>query len=298
MHSIEIPKLNIKMELPSEVSELTPGQFRSFVHYHLLLKIGKLSYEQFRIALLNAFVEFKEPLKKLSRQEKDNVYSEIYRLSELMNSFFTVIKENGEDKTEINISFIRNLIPVIFTPAGPLHGPADGLTDISFFEYIDAHNHYIDYINSASEESLNSLVAVLYRPQIPDYENASLQEDFDGSRRVKYNPNVVELRSRDIGKLPFVERYGIFLYFHGCEQFLRNGEIPLGGNTIRFSTLYESSPGQSGDDTGLVGVLYTLAESHVFGNVKETANANLYDVMVRLYQLMKTYKNLKTSEES
>ncbi|MHC1707431.1 MAG: hypothetical protein AB9842_07905 [Bacteroidales bacterium] len=290
MHSIEIPAIGYYREIPADITELSPEQYLDFVELFLMLTHEKISYHELRIKLLDRLVGFSKPLRKLKPEQKETVLSEIYRLSEIMDSFVHFVESEGSQKPWINLTLVKNLVPEIRTRSRTLYGPADALTDLSFFEYIDAHNHYSEFLNTASEESLDKLIAVLYRPEIEHYKRARQKEDFDGQRRVKYNSGSVEARAKELAFLPYPVKFGIFLFYHGCEDFLRDGEISLGDSRIRLSVLYEYPEVTDSDDTGLVGVLYTLAESQVFGNAQQTADTNLYDVMVRLYQLMKTYK--------
>ena len=285
MHKIEIPDLKLKMEIPSVLSELSSEDYLVFVELFLMLKNGEISYEKFRLVFLNHFFDF-QPVKKLSRKNREEIYAEIYRISELFDSFL----KHGDDKLELNLNCIKNLLPVISGVGCNLFGPLDALTDITFFEYIDAHSAYYDFVTTQDESALNRLVAILYRPEIENLEKVSSSNDFDGQRRIKYNPHVIDYQVKHVASLPYHVRYAVFLYYNSCEDFLRDGEFPVAGSTIKLSLLYGSSGGNS-DDTGLIGVLYTLSESQVFGNAKETADTNLYDVMLRLYQLMKIYKN-------
>ena len=88
-------------------------------------------------------------------------------------------------------------------------------------------------------------------------------------------------------------RYGIFIFWAGCEDYLVTGRPVIDGNEIDLSILYEKSGnGSSEGSLGLVGLLYSLAESKVFGSIQETDNQNLYDVMAKLYQDTKRLKEM------
>ncbi|MHC1707483.1 MAG: hypothetical protein AB9842_08175 [Bacteroidales bacterium] len=293
MHTIEIPHINFHQEIPSNISELSQAQYISFIELYLKVVAGDLSYEQFRICLLHQFIGFDCPLKKLKPQEKDHIYTEIFRLSELMDSFTVRVMVDGKEKIEVETASITNHIPR-FTQEGIVYaGPNDALGDISFFEYIEAHNAYYDFVTNSEEAALNRLVAVLYRPQIPNLDELKKSPEWDGQTRQKFNTHIVDHRSEVFASLPYEMKYGIFLFFNACEKFLRDGEIPLGGSLIKLSALYESTGIDSSDNTGLIGVLFTLAESQVFGDAQKTSETNLYDVMVRLYQLMRNYNDQK-----
>ena len=80
-------------------------------------------------------------------------------------------------------------------------------------------------------------------------------------------------------------RYGIFLYWSGCEEFLATGQPVIDGTKIDLSILFSKTPDQGNSNgIGLVGLLYTLSEGKVFGDIRQTDDQNLFDVLVKLYQ--------------
>ncbi len=155
MHSLEIPAIGYSTEIPSNITELSPEQYLAFVELFLMMTHEKIAYPQFRIRLFHLLVDFKKPFRKLTPLQKEHVQSEIYRLSELMDSFVQFVETDGKPKARINFSLVKNLVPEIRTRSRTLYGPDDALTDLSFFEYIDAHNHYNEFLSTAAEESLD-----------------------------------------------------------------------------------------------------------------------------------------------
>ena len=79
----------------------------------------------------------------------------------------------------------------------------------------------------------------------------------------------------------------MLLWFGNCVDFIATGRPTIDGIEMDFSILFSKKT--DSDNTpagiGLTGVIYSLAESSVFGNAEQTGNTNLYDVLVRLYQL-------------
>ncbi len=293
MHKFEIPQLKVQMEVPSEISELSQEDYLVFVELFLLLKSGELSLKEFRLVWLNHFYNL-QTIKKLPRAKRDDIYATVYKISELFDSFLIIDQE--KNSFELQMYCIKNLIPFFELNGIRYYGPQDALTDFTFFEYIDAHQAYADFISLQDLDSLTRLVAILYRPEIENFDVVSTSDSYDGQRRVKFNPHAVDHRMKLISELPFPVMYGIFQFYHSCEIFLKEGEFPMNGSSIKLKLLYSQS-GVPSDDTGLVGILYTLSESGVFGNARETSETNLYDVMVRLYQLMQLFKNQEKSNK-
>lgn len=81
----------------------------------------------------------------------------------------------------------------------------------------------------------------------------------------------------------------------GCVYTLKNdgdGQgIEIDGVPCFFSLVFNKVKdthddfGEDDNGVGLTGVLMALAESGVFGKIDETANADVWDILVRLYQL-------------
>jgi hypothetical protein len=227
----------------------------------------------------------------LSPQEIELIHAEIFRISETLDSFCIKKMLHSKEHLELDLSSTKNLIPRI----GKLYGPADALSDLSFFEYIEAHHAFLecaaDSSGSVPVENIDRLIAILYRPKRRFSWLRKLSPLWNGQMREKYNEHTVEDRLLKVSKLPIEVKVGILIWYRACEEFLQTGVIGIGLSTIDFSLLYQETSNAAQNDTGLIGVLYTLAESGVFGTVKQTAESNLYDVIVRIYQLLRTLKS-------
>jgi len=302
MHKIEIPDKNIVREFPSDVSEMTGDQFLYFISLVMRYLDGKVSLQQFKVMLIKNLLDIRYDLKyaTLSVGEKEEIQGNIIRLSDLCESFFETIVKDGKPTKVFKLSFTKNFIPMV---CGRYHGPKDALQDISFCEYRMAHSHFVSYLNTKDEMELSRMIAILYRRRKPLIWLRKLFGSFDGQHRAKFtaktNPYFIERRARRIAKLPAHVRYGIFLFFSGSEQFLATGKPVIDGKEIDLSIIYDNS-GQdpNSPDIGLIGILFGLAESKVFGSIGDTDNQNLYDVMVRLYQVVKQSKAIEAKYSS
>ena len=297
MHTIEIPDKGLHRSFPSQIEEMNEQQFIRFIDLVLQYTGEIITLEQFKASLIITLLDIKMDFMYtfMSADARENVLAEIYRLGELCESFFEEIDHEGQKSKSFKLNFTRNFIPVI---CGIYHGPADALQDVTFCEYRHAHRYYAAYLESHDENDLNHLIAVLYRPAKKGLTFRRFLPGFDGQTRVpftsRYNPLMLEARVKDISRLPLAIRYGIFLFFSGCERFLVNGSVKVDGKTIEFSSIYDQRDNEpSGADIGLTGILYSLAETHVFGSIEETDNQNLYDIILRLYQLVSQSKAME-----
>ena len=293
MHTLEIPEINYKAQYPSCLSEMNRWQYLKFIQLYLLLEADKITWQEFRIRLLSYFITIVRTTEILTPEEIELIHGEIFRISETLDSFCITKTEQNKEHLELDLSNTRNLLPKV----GKLHGPADALTDLSFFEYIEAHHAFLacsaDATGSIPVENIDRLIAILYRPKRRFLFFKKLSPLWNGQSREKYNEHTVEGRMLKVSRLPLEVKIGILIWYRACEEFLQTGVIGIGLSQIDFSLLYQETDKAEQNDTGLIGVLYTLAESGVFGSVKQTAESNLYDVIVRIYQLLRT---LKTTE--
>lgn len=303
MNTVTIPAKNVTKEVPSCISELNERQYLRFVQLLLQLQANSISFEDFKNKLTFELLDIKvnAGFYFLSFEERVNAYATIYQLTELADSFF---KEELKDHKPVKVaqlSFVKQLIPKIgrFDFAQrPYYGPADALQDITFCEYRLAHDHFTAFVKTEDPAELDHMIAVLYRRRKLWVSLRKFLPGYDGQQRrritSKSNPAYLERRVKNISRIPFHIRYGIFLWFAGCEEYLVTGRPEINGHEIDFAKLYEKSDkGSSLAEIGLVGILYSLAETKVFGNMEETDNQNLYDVLLRLWQVVMQTKDIE-----
>lgn len=296
MHTVSIPHKKITREIPSAIEEMTQGQFIFYISIVLEYLEGKINIDEFKVKLICKLlcITIDPSYFILPESEKLEISSNINYLAQLCETFFEEKLQDGKKVKVFRMSFTKNFIPRI----GKYYGPADALNDVTFCEYRIAHQHYAAFVKSHEQNDLNRMIAALYRPRRLFYRIIRHFWFFDGQQRrpitSKTNPSLIEKRARKISRLPMPIRYGIFLYFSGCEEFLQKGSIEIEGKKIDFSCLYDQETKIDGlPDIGAVGLLFTMAETHVFGSIDETDNQNLYDIMIRLYQVVKQNKAIE-----
>ena len=302
MHKIEIDSRGVNREFPSEIHEMDQSQFIYFLELVLQYTSGLITIAQFKVLLIKKLLNIRYDLHyaRLSAKDKEEIAGNIIILSELCDSFFEEIQKDGKPVKSFKLSFVKNFIPSI---CGKYFGPADALQDATFCEYRLAHSYLVSYIHSHDEHELDKLIAVLYRPRKRFLWLRKKLNSFDGQEREsitsKTNPRLLEKRAQRIARLPKAVRYGIFLYFSGSEEYLVKGKPVVDGKEIDFSIIYASSDDSNDSpDIGLIGILYSLAETKVFGSIQETDEQNLYDIMIRLYQVKKQADALEAKYKS
>ncbi len=310
MHTLEIPDKKIRIEYPSCLEDLSPEQAVFFVRQYLNFMSGSISGEQFRIYLAWNFIGLTKSLRynhlmslrKKTQQEQDlldGIHSNVYKISETLDSFFQEEKQDGKPVKILRFFCIKQIIPNI----GRFYGPASGMTDCSFWEYKLAHEEYAEYCKTTDSIHLFRLAAILYRPRKLFLGIRKLLPFYNGRQRIPLtpgtNPRSIDARARKLQSRArnYWAVYYSFLFFSSIEKYLLTGRPVIDGKEIDLSVLYEGSA-QKGENIGLTGILYSLAETKVFGDINQTADAGLYDIIARLYQVAVMYKNAKNTNDS
>jgi len=296
MHTIDIPEKNITTEIPSCWDELTRDQLLYSIELAIMLEKKQITILDYKIRMLYYFLDIKRTGvqdykdNKLTDNEKETKYSNIYLLTDLLDYFFREEKHGKKYIMVWTYDSINNHFPVL----DKYYGPDDALINISFAEFRTAMSFYAKFNQDKKEDHLNSLVAVLYRPEIPGYESEKLNDDFDGQRRVKFNIHQVERRAAEISKISYTKRYAVYLFFRNCVQHIMNNDIVVDNNKICFGVLFRSNEAETeSPGLGLTGTLYKLADAGTFGSIRETDEAGLYDVLLKLYQWKLEYDEFK-----
>lgn len=276
MHTIELlHKKPITLEFPASIWEMTQEQYVFFCKRLMMWHAGIIPLQRLKVYLVYEFLHLKR-----SKCNDDELVENIHSLTALCDGYFTSEKRNGKDATIVRQNFINNLIPVIDTDFGPLIGPQDALLDCSYGEVGYANNNFLDFSRTGDIKYLNALVTALYRPKIDEERIAFNQKE------LKHAP-LVEAVPEEI-------KFGVYLWFASCMKWVStNQSLDIGGGvSVDVSVLFKQSK-SAGKNFGFVGVIYSLAESQVFGDAEKTAAQNYYDILIRMAQMHAEAEKLK-----
>jgi hypothetical protein len=304
MHSLEIPGHKILKYYPSCPEELNEKQLESFIRNYTSFLNNEITGEQFRIRLAWDLLDLKKTvryhkmvaMKKTLQQQAviDQIHSNIYKISESLNSFFEDDVIDEKPVKVLRYNCIKQLLPKI----AKYYGPTDCMQDSSFWEYKEAHTAFVQYTKSQDEKDLFRLAAILYRPRKSFFSIRKILPFYDGRQRRALkpgsNPVAIEKRAKKMAKAPAWKIFYVYLFFSSVENYLLTGRPVIDGKQINLSVLYEGT--DNGENIGLTGILYSLAETNVFGDIDKTADAGLFDVIARLYQVATMYKKTKPKE--
>lgn len=286
MNTLDIPHMGEQIEYASCMDELTPGQFAEYCRLFVELKSTKISIADFYVQMAVKLLDIHIPsgYHYYNPQKKEAIADNLRQVTETLEWLLVHTTEGDTVRVEPNLQFARNLVPVINSS----HGPADALQNITLGEFRDALGHAQNYAQTLDENYLNLMCSTLYRPMAFTWYWRSLRQGWNGDRRYPYNAARSEAEAYRFSRYPFHLRYGAYLCFNAGLNFLRTGTVTIEGNEISFGVLWEGTSNSnqaSPPGIGMAGVLFSLAETGVFGTLQQVERVNLYEGLARLYQV-------------
>lgn len=294
MHTLESLESGFKLEFPEKIAEFNPAQFLRFCKDFCRLQDGLISDEDFLVALILNCLEM-EPLKdrRLREDEASRLVMNMEALAETVTSFWHI--PEGEKEAVIDWFFVDQKVPVIEWAGQKYFGPASNLADLTYGEYEKAHTYYSVYLRDKDPQLLDSLISELYRPE--ERKHFGLKGT---GKKISLDQHDKDEAQRWASLLPFHVKFAVFVWWGNMEQYIRLAEIQTDAGPVQLEVLFKQMEVESrkvDDNTGIRGVLYHLAESAVFGTIKDVERTPFWDVMLRLYQMRKNYEAEKARIE-
>lgn len=285
MNTVEFLDSGKVISYPGKVSELAPDQYLEFCRLFCDYVDDKLSIDEFMIGTLYMALRMTPAMQLASKESSMKLALNIERLIGSLGGFWKEIEYEGIKLDVVDWTFNDQKLPFIKVGKRKFIGPSEGLVDLTYGEYDSAHRNFTLFVKTQNKDYLNALVAVLYRPQkfnwrFMKYKRQHLKD-------VDAEPHLLQ-----VGNLPYHVKFAVFKWWGNMEDFIRTAQIPTESGMANLSELFEadetSEPSSVIDATGNRGVLYSLAESAVFGNVEKTEETLFWDAMLRIYHLKKT----------
>lgn len=286
MHKIEIPDAKIKVFIPEDLSECKNEQYINICNLLYKHSIGDINLETFKTQAVYFLMNLK-PSKSKNKENEEAKYCNLKLLSDLMDSFFEIDKN---EKKVIKQYFINNPIEKVRGNFINYYGPSDEFNNVSFGEYVDALSHFYDFIETQEIRYLYLLFATFYREKRSALFSSAI---YKKDKRVPYNSEKVELladkfKIQNIGII-----YGFFMLFSSFQKYLTTAKVWVQGKEIDFELLYKDfptdkkQPQSSLPGIGMKSILYTIAESGIFGPLKEVRETSLWEILIRMYDIRK-----------
>lgn len=284
MHTIEIVGTDIVLEYPENPSEFTKEQLLVFSRLMMLHNAGKLTFEQFKVRLTYAFLNLKRSIDP-SLEKNYPAIENVMRISRLADGYFSEENTKNGIQKVLRMDFHTQLLPRIKVGGKVFHGPDNALFNTVYGEYLQALSAFMDYSQSDEMADLDRMIATLYRPAKWFRWARKLTKGYSKDPRRRFNPEMTDHYTMTLRKLPLEVKHAIYLYFASCQHFIATSdELYIGGgNSMDISQLFKKSDSpDDGKGLGMIGTLYVISETHVFGDTDKTSRQNTYDVFAFL----------------
>lgn len=166
----------------------------------------------------------------------------------------------------------------------PLFGPSASFQNLTFLEFIFADTYFLRYLQTNEEVWLEQLVAVLYRPQRPDYRPRAAS--YGGDRREDFNEHLVAARTRAMAHVPHYLKLAVLLYYCGCRRELER----------RYPRVFEGDTKQKAATSGWQAVLLNLADG--VHRIDATAGQRLHNVLREMQRVLEHYDRAREAQQS
>ena len=282
MHTVEIEN-KPTITFPEHLGEYTNAQYQHFCQLLAQKNIGIIDYDEFATQLVYKLMDMEHSKRKLTAEELEIRNENIYRLTLLIDGLFTEKTIDNKLYKTLVLSFVDNKIPQFTHNNVVYHGPDDALLNISFDEFLAAINSYNSYNKTQDVADLNQLVAALYRPKKTKTKH-NLLTNYDGDVRQEFYQTNVTLRAQELAILAPGIKLGVKLFFEACINYITTAtDVNVQGNSIDLTVLFKGKSTQE-KSIGMLNVLFSLAETNVFGNKKETGKERYWTILLKLYQ--------------
>lgn len=286
MHTIEIPEANIKKNIAADLSECTEVQYINVCNLLYKWSLHQLDFDTLKEQMIYILADMKFKNKE-SIPADDPAYANVFLLSELIDSFF---ETNEENQLVVKQYYIHNPIEKIMGAGKYYYGPSNEFNNVTFGEYVDALSFLYDYLETKDTTYLYLLFATFYREK--DTSILGVIE-FKKDKRVPYNADRVELLAKKFKYQDMGIIFGFFLLFTSFQKYLTNARIYVQGKEIDLSLLYKEFPSDNKQTEsefagiGMKSLLYTIAESGIFGPLEQVRKTSLWEILIRMYDIRK-----------
>ena len=249
-------------DYPSCFSDLTPKMLRKIMRIYFRVEAKGERWIDLQRRMLFALLDYRPgPRFSLMRRryprQLETYFENIVLLEETLLADFFVSTDEG-----VRLNF--DSLDAPFPRLAGRKGPGMLLTGLSFGRFRALTVAMNAYFSAPSMEALNEIVAILYVSD-KDFEKKTIPLRWAARR-------------------PVWKKQTLLLWVCACVKHIQGGDFCINGETINLSGVFKAEgDAASGDSLGWTGVLFDLAEKQVFGTVRETDRAALFDVLALIY---------------
>jgi hypothetical protein len=285
--TLDIPEIGKSLYMPLNLNACVEREYILMCRLLCQLEFGEINENDFRTMAVYGLLDIKKGSRKILDGELDRALSTIANISRYIYNYFTV-EDTGPS---VKLSYQGNAIEYITVFRDRYYGPKGFFADVTFGEYEEGLNVFLEYNRTKNMSLLVRLLAIFYRKK-----NKSLRRHYNESR-VEMTMEIFS--GVDVGIL-----YGFYYTFASFHMYFSSSSVTWEGKVIDMSIIFNEQPGDQVESyespypsLGLKGILFQLAESGVFGNDKQVRKTLLWEAALRLYDIRKRDLDNKSIHE-
>jgi hypothetical protein len=254
--------------LPESWNELTLLEAQCFAENAL----AGVEKENLKLSLLlTRFPELKKTLRKLEKVQRKGDHEQFWERTEeltiLLEQLYNFLyKEITVEKEKINVIDSKLTIQLIPSIAGFI-GP-ENFSKLEIWEFSLAEMAFNDYFSNGMPESLNKLIAILYRPKKLFLSLKKKWASYNGDPRQPFNDQLIAGRADKIARESETDKYLVSLWFEGWLK-----QLPE-----LFPKLYEKKVA-TGVESGLWSDTILLVARNEHHEADQVARRNLFQFL-------------------
>lgn len=280
---IEIPHLNKTLYMPLTLQQCDTRQYIAFHELLYQLESAQINYGEFRLLATYKLLDIDVGSRnRINDREADEVISNMLQIAEHIDHYFN-IEDQG---ASLVLGYTHNHITEIKPQKHTFYGPKVYFTDVTWGEFSDAVNVFMEFNRSKDISLLRRLMAIFFRKRFSSAEEKHL--------RVPYKEEYTDLKVTLFEDLSIGELYGFYYTFANFHTYFTSSGVSWEGQPIDMSIIFTEQDGDEDNDyespfpsLGLKSIEFQLSESGVFGSNKDLRETNLWTVALRLYDIRK-----------
>jgi hypothetical protein len=294
MHELLNTRTNEIISFPQDIDELTPEQYLFYLDLALQQLTGAITDPQeIKRKLFVKFTDLRVSKKMAfyTEETEDAIWVALTEKINLLDSFFDIERspltpKGGTDQVySLHLKSGINLLPTW----NGLIGPADMLSNITWGDFVNCLNA-MKLISLAQaegdvgeiESNTKEIFEILYRPT-PNPQMGAKRK----THKSWWKRNTKHKTRNAKHEIPDTVLYHALTYFSYVYELITTVPIPINGEEVDFSIIWKSDGDDDdqnkNDKSGWAGILFSIAETGIFGKTNDVNESNLYDVLMYLY---------------
>ncbi|WP_291067280.1 MULTISPECIES: hypothetical protein [unclassified Empedobacter] len=270
-----------KVYFPENLNECNSREYIDICRLAYAFHTKEIDWNQFLSNAVYAILNVKPSNKIRTAAEDLDHWNNIAFLSQFVESFFDIDRETNSVQL-INHLGERKITNFRYWVTN-YHAPLDGFLKNTYGQWEDAVEIILDHFQYPDEDNMYKVLAIFFLPK---------NEKYNKETSLK---RVEKFKHIDIGIV-----YGFFLHVTAFMNYLNSASVFISGQEIDLSIIFDNevnSYESPRPGIGIKATAYMMAESGVFGNYEHVRNSNLWDVLVRMYDVTKKAIDLQDQQK-